>query len=347
MVNHLSRREFLKLVGISAFAGFAGRRLHESFTYDKEGLVGRVAYDSVSIFDAPLISGANTLGYKFRDELLDIEYSLTPFRGPAYNPLWYRIAEGYVHSGLIQPVKTQYNLVLDSVPEAGKLCRVTVPYSRPYNYSSLDGWQPEQRYLLYYQSNHWVTAIVDGPGNKRWYQITESWEGVQYYAEASHLQPIAEDEFSPISSEVSASQKRIEISLREQSLTAFEGNVVKLKAPVSTGIRNTGFGDLPTETPTGTFNIFSKLPTKYMGDNRLTDTLGDRFLPGVPWTMFFAEGGYALHGAYWHNNFGAPMSRGCVNIRPDIAQWLYRWTTPASGPSDWEVTGRGTQVTIS
>ncbi len=347
MVNRLSRREFLKLAGFSSFALLAANRLPRTSSENPGALIGRVAYDSVSIFDTPLISGANTLGYKFRDELLDIEYSLTPFRGPAYNPLWYRIAEGYVHSGLIQPVKTQYNPVMDTVPKTGKLCRITVPFSRPYTYSSVDGWQPEQRYLLYYQSNHWVTDIVDGPENKPWYQITESWEGVQYYADATHLEPIENDEFSPIAPDVPLSQKRIEISLRGQSLTAFEEGEVKLKVPVSTGVQNTGFGDLPTETPTGTFNIFSKLPTKYMGDNRLTDTLGDRFLPGVPWVMFFAEGGYALHGAYWHNNFGAPMSRGCVNIRPDIAQWLYRWTSPVAGPYDWEVTGRGTKVIIS
>jgi len=346
MRDTFSRREFLKLAGLVAFTGLSATRM--PLGYRKQpNRVGRVAYDSVSIFDTPLISGAVTLGYKFRDELLDIEYSLTPFQGPAYNPLWYRIAEGYVHSGLIQPVSTQYNAVVKNIPETGKLFRVTVPFTRPHTHTSVDDWRPESRYLLYYHSNHWVTDVVPGPNGKEWYQITESWEGVQYYAEASHLQAIADEEFTPISEEVSASQKRIEISLRGQSLTAFEGNKIMLRAPISSGIQNTGIGELPTETPQGTFNIFSKLPTKYMGDNRLTDTLGDRFLPGVPWTMFFAEGGYAIHGAYWHNNFGAPMSRGCVNMRPDIAQWLYRWTTPLAGSSDWEITGRGTKVIIS
>lgn len=347
MGSVLTRREFLKLAGLASFSGFAGKLFPSDWLQLNSSLVGRVAYDSVSIFDIPLISGANTLGYKFRDELIDIEYSLTPFQGPAYNPLWYRIAEGYVHSGLIQPVRTQYNEVVENVPETGQLFRVSVPSTRPYSHSTLEGWRPEQRYLLYYQSNHWVTKVVQGPDNKPWYQITESWEGVQYYVDATHLEAIADDEFASISSGVPANEKRIEISLRGQSLTAFEADKIVLRTSISSGIQNTGFGDLPTETPKGTFNVFSKLPTKYMGDNRLTDTLGDRFLPGVPWTMFFAEGGYAMHGAYWHNNFGAPMSRGCVNIRPDIANWLYRWTTPVAGAHDWEVTGRGTQVTIS
>lgn len=346
MNSALSRREFLKLAGLSVFAGAAATWLPGGKGRSASELVGRVAYDSVSVFDSPRLN-ANTLGYRFRDELLDIEYPLTPFSGPAYNPLWYRLAEGYVHSGLIQPVTTQFNEVMENVPETGQLFRVTVPSTRPYTYSSTRGWQPEQRYLLYYHSNHWVTAVLDGPDDKRWYQITESWEGVQYYVDASHLLPIPDDDLSPTSADVPAGEKRIEISLAGQSLTAFEGNKVVLRIPISSGVRNTGLGELPTETPTGSFNIFSKLPTKYMGDNRLTDTLGDRFLPGVPWTMFFAEGGYAIHGAYWHNNFGAPMSRGCVNVRPDNAQWLFRWTTPLAGPDDWEVTGRGTRVVIS
>jgi lipoprotein-anchoring transpeptidase ErfK/SrfK len=347
MGNLLTRREFLKLAGLASFSGLTGKWFRSSLRRGKSSLVGRIAYDSVSIFDTPLISGANTLGYKFRDELIDVEYSLTPFQGPAYNPLWYRIAEGYVHSGLIQPVKTQYNEVIENVPETGQLFRVTVPSTRPYTYSTVDGWRPEQRYLLYYLSNHWVTNVIEGPDNNQWYQITESWEGVQYYVDATHLAAIPDEEVSPISSDVSANEKRIEISLRGQSLTAFEGSKIVLRTSISSGIKNSGFGDLPTETPKGTFNVFSKLPTKYMGDNRLTDTLGDRFLPGVPWTMFFAEGGYAMHGAYWHNNFGAPMSRGCVNMRPEEAQWLYQWTTPLAGPNDWEVTGRGTRVTIN
>ena len=48
-------------------------------------------------------------------------------------------------------------------------------------------------------------------------------------------------------------------------------------------------------------------------------------LPNVPWTMYF-YGGYAIHGAYWHNNFGQRMSHGCVNMKPNEAKWLFNWT---------------------
>ena len=49
------------------------------------------------------------------------------------------------------------------------------------------------------------------------------------------------------------------------------------------------------------------------------------YLPNVPWTMYF-YGGYAIHGTYWHNNFGTPMSHGCVNMKIPEAKWLYNWT---------------------
>jgi lipoprotein-anchoring transpeptidase ErfK/SrfK len=50
-------------------------------------------------------------------------------------------------------------------------------------------------------------------------------------------------------------------------------------------------------------------------------------LPNVPDVMFFYKA-YALHGTYWHNNFGQPMSHGCVNLRTEDARWLYEWSGP-------------------
>ena len=52
----------------------------------------------------------------------------------------------------------------------------------------------------------------------------------------------------------------------------------------------------------------------------------DYYLPQVPYTMYFYKG-YAIHGTYWHNNFGHPMSHGCVNMRTDDAAWLFNWAS--------------------
>jgi lipoprotein-anchoring transpeptidase ErfK/SrfK len=49
---------------------------------------------------------------------------------------------------------------------------------------------------------------------------------------------------------------------------------------------------------------------------------GRYLVKNVPFSMYFFEG-YAIHGAYWHNNFGRPASHGCVNVPVAAAKWLY------------------------
>jgi lipoprotein-anchoring transpeptidase ErfK/SrfK len=62
--------------------------------------------------------------------------------------------------------------------------------------------------------------------------------------------------------------------------------------------------------------------------------VGDEFeLRGVPYVQYFTQG-YALHAAYWHNDFGRPRSHGCINLSPRDAQWLFEWTDPPV-PSAW------------
>jgi lipoprotein-anchoring transpeptidase ErfK/SrfK len=59
-------------------------------------------------------------------------------------------------------------------------------------------------------------------------------------------------------------------------------------------------------------------------------------LPGVPWVLYITEGGISFHGTYWHNDYGRPRSHGCINLTPQAAKWLFRWTTP-SVPHDKEL----------
>lgn len=103
----------------------------------------------------------------------------------------------------------------------------------------------------------------------------------------------------------------IDINLSNQSLTAYEGNTPVFNTLVSTG------STFPT--PVGTYHIQYKVQSQ-----RMTGPGYD--LPNVPWVMYFTNRGHAIHGAYWHNNFGQPMSHGCVNMRPSEAQWLYNFT---------------------
>jgi lipoprotein-anchoring transpeptidase ErfK/SrfK len=104
----------------------------------------------------------------------------------------------------------------------------------------------------------------------------------------------------------------IEIRLRSQRLMAWEGDRRVMAVIISTGKSG-------SDTPRGAFNVQSK--------HRLTRMQGQDYnVPDVPHAMYYS-GNYAIHGTYWHNSFGIPVSRGCINVAPDHAAWLYRWAS--------------------
>jgi lipoprotein-anchoring transpeptidase ErfK/SrfK len=116
----------------------------------------------------------------------------------------------------------------------------------------------------------------------------------------------------------SGEEKWIEVSLDKQQVTAWEGNRVVMQFPISSG--------LWSATPKGDFNIWYK--TRYQKMEGGKKELGTYYnLPNVPSNMFFYKG-YALHGAYWHNNFGQPMSHGCVNEPLAQAAAIFEWAGP-------------------
>jgi len=134
--------------------------------------------------------------------------------------------------------------------------------------------------------------------------------------EQGDLPIYSEDLFvAPTPEPGSGGERWVEISLGSQYLWAWEGDTVVMETYVSTG--REGF-----ETPEGTFYVLSKLESQTM-----EGVLGGEYynVPDVPWVMYFTDGGHALHGTYWHNNFGTPMSHGCVNLPMDVAAWMYDW----------------------
>lgn len=113
--------------------------------------------------------------------------------------------------------------------------------------------------------------------------------------------------------------KYIEVNLSEQKLEAYRGG-----RKVNEFLISSGIGQYPT--PVGDFSIWLRLT-----EDRMTGNYGENHpdnydIPDVPYVMYF-NGPYALHGAYWHNNFGHPMSHGCINISVHDAAWLHNWTT--------------------
>jgi len=110
--------------------------------------------------------------------------------------------------------------------------------------------------------------------------------------------------------------RRIDVDLSAQQLTAYEGDTPVYHAPVATG--KDGFN-----TPTGSYAIYSKYPMETM-----TGSAGGEnwYVPDIPWVQYVV-GGVALHGTYWHDQWGTGfrLSHGCINLNIDDAQWLYEW----------------------
>lgn len=112
--------------------------------------------------------------------------------------------------------------------------------------------------------------------------------------------------------------KEIVVSIGAQAMWAYENGQLVAASLVSTGV-----GNVPeTVTPTGYFQIWLKYDSQTM-----EGTISDEYyrVEDVPWVMYFDYAGNALHGTYWHNNFGIPMSHGCVNLPMDVAKFLYDW----------------------
>ena len=138
----------------------------------------------------------------------------------------------------------------------------------------------------------------------------------------------------------SADEKWIEVDLSDQKLIAHQGDSIFLESLISSGLWG--------KTPPGEYAIWYKIrATKMEGGNRATNTY--YYLPNVPYAMFF-KGDFGIHGTYWHQNFGKPMSHGCVNAPTPIAEKLFYWPDPVLPDGQWAIRATnanpGTRVVI-
>jgi hypothetical protein len=133
------------------------------------------------------------------------------------------------------------------------------------------------------------------------------------------IKPVAKDaaaqDYSP-----SLWPKWIDVNLKTQHLMAYEGNTLIQQFDVTTGMPG-------HDTPTGVFQIFYKKPDERMKGDIGLPTAYD--IQHVPWTMYFAGGGYAIHGAPWRAVYGPGTqlggSHGCVNSPVEQVKVLYQW----------------------
>lgn len=153
--------------------------------------------------------------------------------------------------------------------------------------------------------------------------------------EAPYIDLASEQSKMVLGDATSHGEKHIYVDLATQTLTAYEGDQIYMQTLVSTG----KWG----RTPPGEYTIWVKMRSTRMSGGSGNDYYN---LPNVPYVMFFYNqkipkiSGFSFHGAYWHNNFGHPMSHGCVNMRQIDAEKLYNWASASSTDTI------GTKVTI-
>lgn len=341
MLNpQLSRREFLKLAtsGTLAFA-LSDLKLDRALAAPTlpQGLM---TISGIPLYDAPSFNANKTFNFG-KDKVVDITaVEENGAEGNPFNRVWYQVNnEGYTYSGWVLPVETRYQKPMFEVPQKGRVGEITVPFvdtkSAPYVYA-------RRGYRVYYGSTHWVKRVVVTREEKSiWYEIYDSEVKRYLYVPSHSMRLVPYEELTLLSPEVPNESKLIVIDLQTQMVTAFEGEKLVFSQRCSSGAEG-------TETPRGEFRTYHKGPAVHMTNQG--DAIENIYnLPGVPWCSFFTGAGHALHGAYWHNDYGRPRSHGCVNLPSEAAKFLYRWSMPVV-PTDADyvhMPGEGTRVQVT
>jgi len=365
----ISRRDFLKLVG-----GVAGTmalrpfyRLAPMPDFPKGDRLGRLTatldYRSAPRIDYPPLKKVyeDTVVPVIREviaETKDLNF---------VNQRWIETPDGFLYAGYIQPVKNAVNEPLKALPagQPGFWAEVTVPYvdltlenaaSSPWAKDILaQGRLPR----LYYSQVVWIDQIKTGDSGQIIYRFNEEGgrpSGVTggsyselFWGDGHAFRPLTPDDIAPISPDVDPKDKKIVVNTTYQTVSCLEGDHEVFFCTCSTGYV---IPDDPTKdksTPLGEHTPWRKSISIHMTGG----TTGAGYdTPAVSWTYLFGSAtGVAIHAAFWHNHFGQQYSHGCVNVRPEDAKWIFRWTNPVATfqNSDIDMTGQklsGTKVTV-
>ena len=345
MSSRFSRREFLRLSGAALAAallppppGPERSSIPPPLRPHTDGPVrmGR-AIHTVTLYDAPR-SDAERLGAWYREDTFPI---LQEVRAPglnSYNDLWYETPDGYVFSAWVQPLWVwPPQPTHTDLGEWGFWGEICVPYTEARS----EPHPSARKVYRFYNSNvHHVVGVTFDEFGNGWYKIYDELPPPTHqWVLARDVRRIGREELAPI--HPFAGAKRIEVDLTLQRITCLEGNRIVFTTPCSSGIGVRELEDGTVEdlsTPKGEQCVLLKQPSRHMSNRPQKEgdpVPADLFdLPGVPWNTFFDRSGAAIHGTYWHNDFGVPRSHGCLNVSTDAARWIYRWVHPVGGAED-------------
>jgi hypothetical protein len=362
MVPTITRRKLLKLIAASTVTAALSPVFHARAYYPKPPQpdddtadetstplvdywvrMGR-AIHTVTFYEQPSTT-ATRLDTRRRDQAFLI---LGEVRAPfsAHNDLWYKTLLGYVHSAWVLPLRAYPpQPFIHDVGEWGFWGEISRTFTEAYAEPD-----PQSRHMYrFYGGNvfHVVEAFEDEQGTG-WYKVYDEFpptNPTHQWVLARDVRRVPRAEMAPIYP--FAGEKRIEVDIEAQKLTCYEGNRPVFTTLVASGLPGA------TATPTGDMHVLLKQPSRHMSNHPYPGgpaPLGDFFdLPGIPWNLFFDLSGTAIHGAYWHNDFGVRRSHGCLNLSQEASRWVYRWAHPVGGFEDDYIQSDqrvGTPITI-
>jgi hypothetical protein len=357
MNQNLSRRDFLKL----ASAGLGALAFHPPRAFDleyfsspkrlpdfpKSEIIGRVLENGIDLRSQP--TNDETVNTSISELAADtlVEWGrqvVGNVVGGLKNQRYVETPQGYIYASVLQPTRNLPNTPITEMPagQKGFWAEVTVPYIELAHEGVVASpWLQDHitynfRPKLYYGQVVWIDQIRTSNGfpEYRWNEDVPHGYGYGAYGEffwgdGAGLKVLTDEDAAPISPDVDPNDKRIESNLDYQTLSCYEGNTEVYFCRIASGLGydpSTGQASDKLATPVG--NLLTHW--KIVSLNMTAGTFQSGYsTPAVPWSTMISGDGVAIHGAFWHNAFGEKRSHGCINVTPEDAKWIFRWTTPS------------------
>jgi hypothetical protein len=365
MNQNLSRRDFLKIAGVGLGALVTPWGRNDLFNpnrlpfldylsmpkrlpdFPQSEIIGRTTDVGVDLRNRPTNDpAANSSIAKLEADTL-VEWGrqvIGNVVGGLTNQRYVETPQGYIYSSVLQPTRNLPNTPIVEMPagQQGFWAEVTVPFvNLTHEGAVASPWlQDHIKYnfppRLYYGQVVWIDQVRTSSGfpEYRWDEGANGHgygygaSGEFFWADGTGLKVLTEEDVAPINPDVDPSEKKIEANLDYQTLSCYEGNNEVYFCRISSGLSydpETGQTSDKLATPIG--NLLTHW--KIVSLNMTAGTYQTGYsTPAVPWNTMISGDGIAIHGAFWHNAFGERRSHGCINVTPEDAKWIFRWTTP-------------------
>jgi len=355
MKKPVSRRDFLKVAGVGlgalAFKPFSLDAYYERLYTPKRlaqfptsEIIGRVV-DDTDVRSKPNndpvlntsvgIIGADTC-LPWGREVIGNVVALT-------NQKYLETAQGYIWSSRVQPTKNLPNKPITQMPagQPGFWVEVTVPYvDLTLEGTAASPWLKSKQEFnfpprVYYSQVLWIDQVRQNNGfvEYRWNEDANGHGygygpyGEFFWLDGAGVKVLTDADVAPINPDVDPNEKKIVASITYQTLSCYEGNNEVFFCRIASGQKFDANGAASEElaTPVGDLSAWWKIFSKNMTAG---SAQAGYSTPAVPWCTFISGEGVAIHGAFWHNDFGERRSHGCINVKPEDAKWIFRWTAP-------------------